>query len=357
MLTILLAWLTKLLVEDPVRTGRFLVARRARWTFAFAVAATALVLAVTVGGSVLRRTPGRQGRRRRRRRLLAAKPRCFGAAARDPAAPVQQPEAASHRRPDADPGARARRTRPARRSSARSRATSARSASPRAKATATVALIGDSHASHWRAAADRRRRASDWRGLSITHTSCPLSKADEEARRARPLASASQWNRQVLAVAGPPSRGEHRLRRRASPAASWSSPRGRRPVRRAGRRLHERLEGAAALRRARDRHPRHAEDAGHDARLRRAGDGRPSARRPGLRGAAPRALDRDPAAVAVARARLGALRARRPDALPLRPAGAASRSIGGALVYKDIHHLTAVFGTSLGPYLQRDVER
>ena len=30
--------------------------------------------------------------------------------------------------------------------------------------------------------------------------------------------------------------------------------------------------------------------------------------------------------------------------------------IGGALVYKDIHHLTAVFGASLGPYLQRDVE-
>ena len=30
--------------------------------------------------------------------------------------------------------------------------------------------------------------------------------------------------------------------------------------------------------------------------------------------------------------------------------------IGGALVYKDIHHITAVYGTTLGPYLQRDVE-
>jgi hypothetical protein len=30
--------------------------------------------------------------------------------------------------------------------------------------------------------------------------------------------------------------------------------------------------------------------------------------------------------------------------------------VGGALVYKDQHHLTAVFATTLGPYLQRAVE-
>ena len=39
MLTILLAWLTKLLIEDPVRTGRLLARRRASWTFASAGAA------------------------------------------------------------------------------------------------------------------------------------------------------------------------------------------------------------------------------------------------------------------------------------------------------------------------------
>jgi hypothetical protein len=31
--------------------------------------------------------------------------------------------------------------------------------------------------------------------------------------------------------------------------------------------------------------------------------------------------------------------------------------IGGALVYKDASHLTAVFATTLGPYLERQVER
>ena len=31
--------------------------------------------------------------------------------------------------------------------------------------------------------------------------------------------------------------------------------------------------------------------------------------------------------------------------------------VGGALVYKDLHHLTTVFDTTLGPYLLRDVRR
>jgi hypothetical protein len=44
MLTLLTSWLTKLLVEDPVRHGAFLVARGTRWTFAAAGAATLAVL-------------------------------------------------------------------------------------------------------------------------------------------------------------------------------------------------------------------------------------------------------------------------------------------------------------------------
>jgi hypothetical protein len=30
--------------------------------------------------------------------------------------------------------------------------------------------------------------------------------------------------------------------------------------------------------------------------------------------------------------------------------------IGGALVYKDVSHLTAVYGKTLGPYLLRDLD-
>jgi hypothetical protein len=45
------------------------------------------------------------------------------------------------------------------------------------QATRNVALVGDSHASHWRAALDVVATEHGWRGLSVTHTSCPFSKA------------------------------------------------------------------------------------------------------------------------------------------------------------------------------------
>jgi hypothetical protein len=45
------------------------------------------------------------------------------------------------------------------------------------QATRTVALVGDSHASHWRGALDVVAGQDGWRGLSITHTSCPYSLA------------------------------------------------------------------------------------------------------------------------------------------------------------------------------------
>jgi hypothetical protein len=43
------------------------------------------------------------------------------------------------------------------------------------QAARNVALVGDSHASHWRAALDEVANERGWRGLSVTHTSCPFS--------------------------------------------------------------------------------------------------------------------------------------------------------------------------------------
>ena len=45
------------------------------------------------------------------------------------------------------------------------------------RATATVALIGDSHAKHWRAAVEFVAEARRWRGFSITVAACPFSAA------------------------------------------------------------------------------------------------------------------------------------------------------------------------------------
>ena len=48
---------------------------------------------------------------------------------------------------------------------------------PAEQATGHIALVGDSHASHWRAPLDAVARERGWHGLSVTRTSCPFSRA------------------------------------------------------------------------------------------------------------------------------------------------------------------------------------
>ncbi len=45
------------------------------------------------------------------------------------------------------------------------------------QATRNIALVGDSHASHWRGPLAAIAREQGWRGLSLTRKSCPFSKA------------------------------------------------------------------------------------------------------------------------------------------------------------------------------------
>ena len=60
----------------------------------------------------------------------------------------------------------------------------------------TVALIGDSHAAHWRGALEVVAQARSWRGFSLTRSGCPLSAAAPqlEERRRR---SCQEWRRAV----------------------------------------------------------------------------------------------------------------------------------------------------------------
>ena len=63
-------------------------------------------------------------------------------------------------------------------------------------ARATIALVGDSHASHWRAALEVVAQRKHWRGVSITRSGCPLMRATTRLAPAR-QAECLQWNDQV----------------------------------------------------------------------------------------------------------------------------------------------------------------
>jgi hypothetical protein len=69
----------------------------------------------------------------------------------------------------------------------------------RSKAKRTFALLGDSHALHWRRAIDVVALAERWRGYSITTAGCPFSEAVNRLPRGGLRDYCRQWYRTALA--------------------------------------------------------------------------------------------------------------------------------------------------------------
>jgi hypothetical protein len=61
-----------------------------------------------------------------------------------------------------------------------------------------VALIGDSHASHLRAALDVVARQNKWFGYSLSHTGCPLSTTVYNSLEGKLRTECRGWNQQVI---------------------------------------------------------------------------------------------------------------------------------------------------------------
>jgi hypothetical protein len=266
---------------------------------------------------------------------------CFGAASRDPEVPCSNP--ALER--TVTPSVAAARTLP--NSPCRGIAAGSppvcRFGDP-AGAT-TVALVGDSHAGHWRAAFEHVTRAKGWLGLSITRSSCPLQKALRDLREPR-RTQCRRWKRDVFAfferhpevttvfVAGlsggsgvEPSGGRSRFETSVGGYLdAWAALGNRRVI---------------VLRDT----PRFRGDT--DRCITRALRHR---RRPGATCAVPRAfaLERDPAVVAARRSGR--------EVLDLSPFFCDKRCypvIGGALVVRDANHMTGTYSETLGPYVLR----
>jgi peptidoglycan/LPS O-acetylase OafA/YrhL len=191
MLTILLAWLTKLLIEDPIRHRRL----RVLPTFASAGVATAAVLGLVASGNAQLRGD-LQAAERASAQVLASAPPCFAAQARDPEHSCRNPKLRLTVVPTPIE-AHKQHNSPCPKLEVRGLLYVCGFGVAPAKATTTVALVGDSHAAHWRAALSVVAKAKNWTGVSLSHTGCPLSKATKNLPQPR-RSECVQWNKQVL---------------------------------------------------------------------------------------------------------------------------------------------------------------
>jgi hypothetical protein len=225
---------------------------------------------------------------------------------------------------------------------------------PKAQARATFALVGDSHAAHWRAALAVVARAEHWRGLDLDRSRCPFSRI-LKATNPHDRAACARWNarvrdwfahhpsvsivfvsqrRQVHAVPRP-GLGQFDTRV-AGLADAWNGlpPSVRHVVAIADVPYNRAytfacVEGALA-------HHRAPDDAC----------------------SVPRDLALTPDPALAAAAQIGPPRVQAIDLTPFMCTPIDCLPVvGGVLVHKDRGHLTRAFSATLGPFLLRDLRR
>jgi len=215
---------------------------------------------------------------------------------------------------------------------------------------ATIALVGDSHASHWRAAVDAVAAAKRQPAVSIARTGCPFIDATVALPRPDRIGCRS-WNRELKAY----------LHSHAEITTLFLSARASAEfVRARGRSNFEtQVHGHMSLWRSLPPTIRHVvvlRDTPRSSAAsalcvqRRFASGREAGRRCARSRA--QALRPDPAVVAARR-----MRSPRVHAIDLTRFFCDARRcfpvIGGAAVYKDVDHMTAIYARTLGPYLLR----
>jgi hypothetical protein len=281
--------------------------------------------------------------------------RCFGAAARDPQAPCVNPGLAYTVLPS--PAEALITPSPA---CLAPQYTSAMSVcqfgASAAQAKATVALVGDSHAWHWKPAVEILAQREGWRGVSITRSSCPFSRSTATLSGALRV-QCVRWNQAVISWFD------------AHPEVStvFVSEHSGSPVTNTRQRavLDRMVAGDIAAFQALPASVKHIIVI-RDTPLNRFDTltcvERAQARHlhAGSACALPRssALDRRADAALLAARAVSSSRVRFVDLTPFFcDARLCYPVVGGVLVYRDIGHMTDAFSVSLGPYLLRAVAR
>lgn len=225
---------------------------------------------------------------------------------------------------------------------------------PSAVATGTIALLGDSHVAHWRAAADAVARAKRWHGVSLARSGCPFSAqllGSFEPVRGKCL----PWFDAVPGwFAAHPEVTTVLLSGHSG--TSFLVPNGTsvfeakvRGATEAIERLPASVEDVVILRDTPIERVT-TKDCVEAAIARRVPAGRACS--------LPRSSVLRPDALATAARRMDSPRVRVVDLTSFMcSARSCPPVVGGALVRKDTHHLTAAFSLSLGPYLQRALAR
>lgn len=278
----------------------------------------------------------------------AATPACFGAAARDPERPCTNPALNRTAIPSpydaplepSEPCEPIDGTSPA----------ACSFGPPRTRALRSVALAGDSHSTHWRAALAYLARRRQWHGISINRNLCPFTLArTTHPERCRGWSrGVLRWLRNhpevdALFVSANSGAGVVAARGRSRAATkiagyerAWRAlPRSIRDVYVLRDVPHGRSSTPGCVAKAVERH-----------------------RNPAVRCSRPRidALRTDLQAVAAEldpadRVHLVDLSAYMCDADVCPPV------IGGALVIKDVGHMTRTFSRTLGPFVGRTIDR
>ena len=281
-----------------------------------------------------------------------AEPRCFGAASRNPRFRCVNPELRTTVMPDpidaaTDPNA------PCVVVSEQVPFT-CQFGVPTTRAQRTIAVVGDSHAAHWRGAIEVVAQVRRWTGYSLTRSGCPLSTATPDLAPAR-RASCAAWRRAVHAW----FRSHPEVRTVfVSQLAGLGvrAPRGRSAREyeiqgfiNAWRRLPSTVREIIVLRDTPvrgdatslcvDRAMRRRQRAGQVCAFSRS-----------------KAVRRDPAAIAALRR--GMPRVHLVDLTKFMCSPKLCYPVvGGVLVFKDQTHLTPLFASTLGPFLLRSVNR
>jgi SGNH domain-containing protein len=223
-----------------------------------------------------------------------------------------------------------------------------------ARSSATVALVGDSHSVHWRAALTKVARAKRWQAVSVYQTRCPYTTAKTTIDGRGPLGvQCAQWKQDVLRWF------QHHPEIHTMFVSQNTTARV--AVRNRQDMFEAKVKGYMSAWRGLPASVRHIvviRDPPHNLNSTRSCLERAlrQHRRPAAACARPRTRALEPDAAIVAAARAATPRVRAIDLTQFMcDSKLCYPVVGGVLVHKDKGHLTRLFSTSLGPFLLRRV--